>query len=485
MMMFDIDWKPDRSDSTQLYLQIVRYVKDKLADGEWEIGSKLPSQRVLSEILGVNRSTVVAALEELAAEGLIKGNAGGGTTVVSNTWNLLSTTRSPNWNCYISSGAHQPNQTIMQQIYQAERRTDIINLGPCEPAPDLIPYEKIQKTLKKLSNSIKSLNYEEPRGSIDLRKEICAYLKNIGIETEPSSILITSGALQALQLISLGLLYRGSVVYLEKPSYLYSLRTFQSFGMQLSGIPFDQEGINIKELLGKHQRRRGSMLITIPTFHNPTGNVMSLRRRKELIEACESERLPIIEDDVYREIWFEETPPPPLKAFDQNGLVLYIGGVSKNLSPGLRIGWVVGPEKVIERLADIKMQNDYGSSSISQYVTEELLASGLYYEHNELLRKNAKTRRDTTLSALNKYFSNLGSWTVPSGGFFIWLKLNNNVSMHEIFYKALKRNLLIYPGDLYDFHSSRYIRISYSYISLEQIDRGIKILSEIVSELLT
>lgn len=480
--MFHIDWKPDRNDSTQLHLQIVRYLKEKLSDGEWDIGSKLPSQRVLSEIFGVNRSTIVAALDELTAEGLIKGNAGGGTTVISNTWNLLSTTRSPNWNHYISSGAHQPNQAIMQQIYQAERRTDIINLGPCEPASDLIPYDKIQKTLRKLSESIKPLNYEEPKGYIGLRKEICAYLKKIGIETEPSSVLITSGALQALQLISLGLLNRGSVVYLEKPSYLYSLRTFQSFGMQLSGIPLDQDGINIKELLERHQRRKGSMLFTIPTFHNPTGNVMSLARRKELIEVCQSERIPIIEDDVYRELWYEETPPPPLKAFDENGLVLYIGGVSKNLSPGLRIGWIVGPEKVIERLADIKMQNDYGSSSISQYVTEELFSSGLYYEHNELLRKNAKARRDTALLALNKYFSHLGSWNVPSGGYFVWLKLNQNISMYEIFVKALKRNVLIYPGDLYGFHSNRFIRISYSYASLEQIDYGIKVLSEIISE---
>lgn len=483
--MFDIDWKPDRSDSAQLHMQIVGYIKGKLADGEWDIGSKLPSQRVLSEIFSVNRSTIVAALEELTAEGLIKGNAGGGTTVISNTWNLLSTTRPPDWNCYISSGAHQPNQSIMQQINQAEHRTDIINLGPCEPAPDLIPYDKIQKTLRKLSDSIKSLNYEEPRGSIGLRREICRYLKKTGVEAEPSSVLITSGALQALQLISLGLLYRNSVVYLEKPSYLYSLRTFQSFGIQLSGVPFDQDGINMIELLERHKRRKGSMLFSMPTFHNPTGNVMSLERRKELIKVCDSVRLPIIEDDVYQELWFEETPPPPLKAFDQNGLVLYIGGVSKNLSPGLRIGWIVGPEQVIERLADIKMQNDYGSSSISQYVAEELFTSGLYTEHNEFLRKNTRIRRDTALSALKKYCNGLGTWNVPSGGFFIWLKLNHDTSMNEIFYKALKRNLLIYPGNLYDFHSSRYIRISYSYASLEQIDIGIKILSEIISESLT
>ncbi|MFJ8091075.1 PLP-dependent aminotransferase family protein [Lysinibacillus sp. NPDC095746] len=254
-----------------------------------------------------------------------------------------------------------------------------------------------------------SLGYEEPKGNIHLRREVCTYLKTIGIEADPSSILITSGVLQALQLISLALLHTNSVVYVEKPSYLYSLRTFQSFGMQLSGIKLDEEGIEIKELVDRHRRRKGAMLFTIPTFQNPTGSVMSLDRRKTLVDECDRERLLIIEDDVYRELWFDEQPPQPIKAFDNNGLVLYIGGISKNLSPGLRIGWIVGSEKVIERLADIKMQTDYGTSSLSQNVTTELFSSGLYYQHNDIMRKNVKLRRDVALEALKKYFTGIGT----------------------------------------------------------------------------
>ena len=272
--MLDINWRPDRNNPTRLNIQIVNFIKDKIATGEWPVGFKLPSQRTLSEIFSVNRSTVVSALEELAAEGLINGNAGGGTRVINNTWTLMSINHSHNWLPYISSGLHQTNQKIMQQINQAEFQPDIIRMGSCEPSPELIPNKMIQGVLKKLSNSMGSLGYEEPKGNIHLRREVCTYLKTIGIEADPSSVLITSGVLQALQLISLGLLQTNSVVYVEKPSYLYSLRTFQSLGMQLSGIKLDEEGIEIKELIDRHRRRKGAMLFTIPTFQNPTGSVM-------------------------------------------------------------------------------------------------------------------------------------------------------------------------------------------------------------------
>lgn len=480
--MLDINWRPDRNNPAQLSIQIVNFIKDKIASGEWPVGFKLPSQRSLSEIFSVNRSTVVAALEELTAEGLISGNSGGGTKVINNTWTLMSIEHSHNWIPYISSGVHQTNQEIMQQINQAEFQPDIIRMGSCEPSPELIPNKMIQGVLKKLSKSMGSLGYEEPKGNIHLRKEVCTYLKTIGIEAAPSSVMITSGVLQALQLISLGLLHASSVVYVEKPSYLYSLRTFQSFGMQLSGIKLDEEGIDIKQLVHRHNRRKGAMLFTIPTFQNPTGSVMSLERRKMLVDACDRNRLPIIEDDVYRELWFDEPPPQPIKAFDNNGLVLYIGGLSKNLSPGLRIGWVVGSEKVIERLADIKMQTDYGTSSLSQNVTTELFSSGLYFQHNDRMRKNVKLRRDVALGTLNKYFTGIGTWNIPSGGYFIWLKLNEGISMHQLFTKALNRKILVHPGNLYEFHSDQYLRISYSYASLREIEYGIKILSELVAE---
>ena len=151
--------------------------------------------------------------------------------------------------------------------------------------------------------------------------------------------------------------------------------------MILESIPMDKEGILIREVINYKKKFGGSILCTIPSFHNPTGILMSEKRRNELLFACEKERLPIIEDDIYSDLWIDEEPPMSLKSRDPNGLVLYVGSLSKALSPGFRIGWVVGPEPVIDRLADIKMQSDYGASSLSQWAATEWLQSGMYYEN--------------------------------------------------------------------------------------------------------
>lgn len=481
--MMDIKWKPDKKSSMPLYKQIVLYIKGKIENGEWPIGSKIPSQRALANIFDVNRSTIVTAFDELTAEGLISGKTGGGTKVINNTWSLLSSKSSPDWNSYVHSGIHRPNQTFIQKINQLEFNPSLIRLGTGELSPELLPNEMMKEVFRSSINKIKPLRYEEPKGILPLREEISQYLKKDGIDVSSSSILIVSGALQALQLISVGILDRGSTVFLEKPSYLYSIYLFQSADMRLCGFPIDKEGIQVLDIPHYKQLKRGSILYTIPSFHNPTGTVMSLERRKTLLEICEKERLPIIEDGVYEDLWIDESPPKSLKSMDRNGMVLYLGSMSKSLSPGLRIGWVVGPEPVIERLADIKMQTDYGSSSLSQWIAYEWFISGLYDEYLEYIREELRIRREIAISALNKYFTDIGTWNIPKGGFYIWLKLNNNISMHDLFNKSLDKGILINPGSIYEPESSSYLRISYSYASLEDIEQSLCILAKIIKEI--
>lgn len=209
---------------------------------------------------------------------------------------------------------------------------------------------------------------------------------------------------------------------------------------------------------------------------------MSEERRRKLIDVCEKERLPIIEDDVYRELWLDSPPPPPLKAIDKNGLVLYLGSMSKTLSPGLRIGWIVGPKPVIERLADIKMQTDYGSSSLSQWAVAEWLASGLYHQHLEEVRKELKVRREIMIDLLQRYFSDIATWTVPRGGFYIWLRILPSISIRELFEKSLEHGILLNLGNVYDKHAAQYLRLSYSYASLADLEKGMFRLSKVIRQ---
>lgn len=481
--MLNDSWKPEKNSPVPLYEQIKKYIRERISEGHWKIGSRIPTQRQLAQLFSVNRSTIVTAVEDLIAEGLLEGRTKGGTIVKNDTWSLLSKNSAPDWISYVKAGTHQPNFSTIQQINRYEFQPDIIRLGTGELSPGLFPKKLMSIAADKSVKNIKSLGYEEPKGSLALRKCVCDYLKANGIEADPSQVLIVSGALQALHLISVGILYKGSTVLTENPSYIYSINVFQSAGMKLFGIPMDNEGIMV-DRVAKHRRQtNGAMLYTIPSFHNPTGISMSDKRRKQLLDMCESERLPIIEDDVYRELCIDGIAPVPIKAFDKNEQVLYLGSLSKSLCPGFRIGWVVGQEAVIERLADVKMQTDYGSSSISQMVAAEFISSGFYEEYIKAIRGELKTRRNITSECLDKYFKDIADWQLAKGGFYVWLCLKKPVSMQKLFTECLSKGILINPGNLYQHVSSQHIRISYSYASHEDLQYGLKALADTIREM--
>ncbi|UFJ40179.1 PLP-dependent aminotransferase family protein [Brevibacillus humidisoli] len=481
MVTFRSDWKPDRSSVVPLYRQIINHLREKITSGEWPVGSRIPSQRVLAKAMGVNRSTVVTAIDELIAEGWIEGKTGSGTVVVDNSWRTVSALP-PDWNQYVSSGLYRPNLPTIQEINQAEFLPGMIRLGTGELSPELYPYEMMADILGRLPERIHSLGYEEPKGLLFLREQISRYVASFGIRATPDSILVVSGALQALQLISLGILQQGATALLERPSYLYSLHLFQSAGIRLVGVPLDSQGIAVDRLAADIKKQNASLLYTIPSFHNPTGLVMSEERRSDVLQICEAERLPIVEDDVYRELWIDQPVPAPLKARDRSGLVLYLGSLSKSLSPGLRIGWLIGPEPVMERLADIKMQTDYGSSSLSQWAAAEWLATGFYQQHLESIRSQLRRRREIVLQALQRCFSDLAEWTEPQGGFYIWMRLIPPVRMRDLFDKARAAGILLNPGSLYDRHATDHLRLSYAYAKESELTEAIHTLSVLIRQ---
>ena len=254
-------------------------------------------------------------------------------------------------------------------------------------------------------------------------------------------------------------------------------------GAALEGVPMDQDGA-CPWLIRSHQNAPcHSLLYTIPTFQNPTGLVMPESRRREVLRFCAQNHMPVIEDDVFCDLWLDEPPPPPIKSLDQNGVVLYVGSLSKCFSPGLRVGWLVGPEPVVERLADIKMQVDYGVSALSQQAAAELMSSGLYDQGMQEVRAQLRRRRTLMLELLERHFSGLASWSVPAGGFFIWIQLKNRISAERVFQLALKQKLLVPPGSIYGPSYSSCMRLTFGYLSEEEMARSMGRLAEIVRSL--
>ncbi len=479
---FSREWRPDSENPLPLYEQIRRHIRDCVAQGDWPPGQRLPSQRQLAETWGINRSTLIEALEELKAEGILVSRTGSGIQVANNTWALFAGGAGTNWNRYIGRGLHTPNQPTVQAINRYEFEPGIIRLGTGELTPSLYPARMLQEVLHRTADRIPDLNYLEGRGLLELREILCKRAMDLGIQATPSQVIITTGALQALQLISMGITPHGSTILTEQPSYLQSLKVFQSSGMHLKGIPMDSSGLMLSGLKKAIRAKETPFLYTIPTYHNPTGITMPLERRRALLDMCQTERIPIVEDDIYRDLWLEEKPPVPIKALDRYGNVIYLGSVSKSLAPGLRIGWVIGSEAVVERLADIKMQTDYGSSSLSQWALAEWLGSGLYDQHTEMVRQELRLRRERALAALDLHFRDLAVWDKPTGGFYIWLRLKKRIPLQPLFERALKRNILLNPGYLYEEETSSNLRLSYAYASPEELEKGIAQLAELVEE---
>ena len=362
----------------------------------------------------------------------------------------------------------------------------MIRLGTGEPDPRLFPSKIWESTLQKLSRQVTDLGYLEPLGLLELRKAISAHMKTLGIDAPPSCILITSGALQALQLISVCLLPKGSAVFTEAPTYLKSLQVFQSAGMTLSGVPTDKKGMQYWKLASALRgggEPFSSILYTIPTNQNPTGITMPDDRRMELMNFCAQNRMPVIEDGAYHELCFSDKPPLPLKAYDRAGMVIYLGSASKTLAPGLRIGWIIAPEPIVQRLGDVKMQTDYGASSISQWIFAEFLTSGLYYQYLSSLKNELHRRRDHALDVLNRNYRNIADWNKPSGGFYIWLTFKDDIPMQRLFKKSAKAGILLNPGYMYDFEQNNSLRLSYAYASCEEFEDAAIKLAEIVNSI--
>ncbi|WP_432703083.1 PLP-dependent aminotransferase family protein [Lysinibacillus sphaericus] len=470
-----MNWQPTRQGNRTLQQQIVTWITERIERGDWVAGTKLPTQRQLAMQLGVNRSTVQQALEELKAAGILETTIGSGIYVANTSWHSLIKQRQPNWQTYIETSLHKPNYHTIQLINEYEQRDNIIRLGTGELAPSLLPTSEIEASLKEISLLPKVLGYSSPQGNKQLREAICQYVQKRGIQAQPENVCIVSGGLQALQLIAVGLLEQGSIVFQEQTSYLNSVHPFQSVGMQMVAIDRDE---GLAQTLAHKKRKRQAVFYVVPTLNNPTGGVWTSLEKKQLYKACKQCRIPIIEDDVYHELLFNEGSPS-IKSLDDSGQVLYIGSVSKTLSPGLRIGWLIGPTTVIERLADIKMQTDYGSSAISQEIVLHWLRTGKYECHIVGLRQALQQRANFVEQLLHEKIKDIASWEQSKGGFYIWLKFHAPIVDKAFFIKLLQYNVLINPGYIYDAQDAQHIRLSYAYATPEELQYGIEMLVQV------
>jgi 2-aminoadipate transaminase len=460
---------------TPFYRQLYLHVKDLIESGRLGRGSRLPATRELAGQLGLNRTTISAAYELLEAEGLITGHVGRGSFVAG------SPTR--------ESGVHwreilEPSAPISPA---APTSTPIVGFSSSRPSELLFPLEEFRETCAEVISSPDAqtiLQLGSPSGYPPLRRYLLELARTEGIARDSDDILITSGCQQAFDLVQRTLVRNGETVLLEDPVYLGQKNAFERGGARLTGVPVGANGIDIESLERVIARERPRLLAVTSNFQNPTGTTLPLASRKALLGITQPAGVIVIENDIYGGLVYEGEAIPTIKRLDENGDVVLLRSFSKLAFPGLRVGWVIGPRALIEKLTEAKLWSDLHTDQLSQAVLLRFAESGRLAGHRRKMLAAGRERLHAALSACERYLPAEASFTRPRGGMSLWVTLPAPLDAGELLPRAEREGVTYLPGRYFavSHPQSNSLRISFAGMAPDQIREGITILGRIFKE---
>ncbi len=372
----------------------------------------------------------------------------------------------------------------IRDLLAVTARPDIINFGGGLPAPELFPVEELRRAFNQvlIADGPAALQYGLTEGHRPLRELIAQRAGRRGISCSPDDVMITTGSQQALDLLGEVFLSPEMKVLIEGPSYVGALQAFAAQQARFIPFPMDEEGLVVPAVTRwlDHERTgsrpdQTAFLYTVATFQNPSGVSMSLPRRLELISLSHSFGLPIVEDDPYSELCYGSQAPPAIRANAGGEDVIYLGTFSKILSPGLRLGYVIAPGQVIERLVVAKQGRDLHTDGLSQRAVVEYCRHHDIDEHIERLRAAYGERRNAMLAALKNSMSEVAEWTEPQGGMFLWVTLDPSIDTTELLSEGLEQRVAYVPGSAFHIDGSgrNCMRLNFTNSTGDQIQEGI------------
>ena len=388
----------------------------------------------------------------------------------------------------LAARAEKMNPSVIREILKVTEKPGIISFAGGLPSPKTFPIAEFDAASHKVlsEDGQAALQYAASEGFPALREAVAAMLP---WNVDPAQVLITTGSQQGLDLVAKILLDPGSRVLVETPTYLGALQAFSPMEPTAVSVASDDEGVLVDDLVAKARGTAGAatedrarFIYLLPNFQNPTGRTMSEARRAAVSAAAAQAGLPIVEDNPYGELWFDEEPPLPLTARNPEGCI-YLGSFSKVLAPGLRIGFIVAPKSVYGKLTQAKQAADLHTPSFNQRVVAEVIKDGFLDRHVPTIRAMYKAQRDVMLVALEREMAGLDvQWTRPVGGMFLWVKLPAGMDAQALLAKAVERNMAFVPGAPFyaDNAEINTLRLSYVTVSAEQINQGIKSLADAI-----
>jgi 2-aminoadipate transaminase len=384
----------------------------------------------------------------------------------------------------------------VRELLKLTEQPGVISFAGGLPAPELFPVGRVEEACLKVlrTQGQQALQYSTTEGYRPLREMIARHTCRYGVNVGPDNILITASSQQALDLIGKVFINPGDHIVVEQPTYLGALQAWNLYQAQYIPVATDDEGM-IAEGLESVMRAGPKFLYALPNFQNPTGVTISLARRRRIVEVADHHGVPILEDDPYGQLRYEGEHLPSIVAVDSEfrkdngrpytGNVIYLSSLSKTLAPGLRLGWIVASEGVIERLVLAKQGTDLHTSTFAQMIAYEVARGGFLDEHVRMLRREYGARRDAMLEALAAAFPPEVTWTRPSGGLFLWLRFPEGVDAADVLREAIKEKVAFVVGTAFhaDGSGRNTARLNFSNADPAKIREGIARLGAVLGRM--
>ncbi len=397
-----------------------------------------------------------------------------------------------NFESFFSEKALEMKASEIRELLKLVETSDVISLAGGLPAPETFPVEIIKRIAQEVltEHADKALQYGTTKGFTPLRLALARWMeKRYGIPISKVEIMMVAGSQQALDLIGRVFINPGDIVVVEGPTYLAALQAFKYYEPEFVSVPMDHDGMRVDILEEKleeleRQGKRVKFVYTVSTFQNPMGVTMSLERRKKLVKLAKEHDFLIVEDNPYSELRYSGEPVPPVKHFDDEGRVIYLGTFSKILAPGFRLGWVAAHPHFIRKMEIAKQSIDLCANTLAQVIAWKYVEEGHLDRHIPEIVKFYKPRRDAMLKALDEFMPEGVEWTRPDGGMFIWVTLPEGIDTKLMMEKAVSKGVAYVPGEAFFAHRDvkNTMRLNFTYVPEEKIREGVKRLAEVIRE---
>ena len=466
-----------------LYQQIALRISELIEHGTLRPGERVPSVRQYSKQQNVSIATVTQAYRLLEDRGLLQARPQSGYYVRVQRW-------VPPPEPEISKPAPRPVNVrvcdLVLEMVKASRNPNLVRLGASLPSPDLIPMQALHRTLASVGRrSMLSANsYDAPPGNLALRTQVARRAMDAGCTLAPDDIVTTVGVTEALNLCLRAVASPGDVIAIESPAFFGILQIIEALGMKVCEIPtYPREGICLDELAARLKPCRIKACVFTLNFSNPLGSRMPDEKKRKLVRLLTEHQVPLIEDDIYGNLSFDETRPKVAKAYDTDGWVMLCDSFTKTLSPGYRVGWVA-PGRFKAKVEFLKFVNTSASPSLLQMAVAEFLQNGGFDHHLRRIRRLYAEQMQKMSEAITRYFPAGTKLTRPTGGMCLWVELPAHIDSLKVYHRAMAAGISIAPGPLFSAKRKfeNFIRMSSSNPWTESIENAVKELGRIIAQ---